>query len=222
MNAAHVRDFPFEFQADRDRMVRRARSTARILALLIGTIGVILAALWGSGLTGPFLAPPTRTPQQTATAWVRPSATQPPPTNSPVPTSTRTSTATPFSQIHALEVPIVVGDRTFLIHRVEWGDTFESIAAAFSTSPAVIQALNHSLKPPLKANSLIVISPGLQEVDPTLPSFDIYQVTKGETTIEELARELNVDPESLRLYNACNDNCRLFPGDWLIIPIYAA
>ena len=122
-------------------------------------------------------------------------------------------------QVHALEVSINVDDHKFLIHRVGVGETFEILAKTYTTTPEVIRSINYSMKPSLWANSVIVISPGLQTVDPALPAFKTYQVTKQGIMIDELAEKLTVDPALLRLYNACDDNCRLAVGDWLIIPI---
>jgi len=52
-----------------------------------------------------------------------------------------------------------------------------------------------------------------------LPAFQPYEVTEAEITSDELAGRFKVDPALLRRYNACDDNCRLGAGDWLIIPI---
>ena len=115
-------------------------------------------------------------------------------------------------QVHALEVPINVGDHKFLIHRVGVGETFEILAKNYTTTPDVIRSLNYSMRSSLWANSLIVISPGLQTVDLALPAFKTYQVSKQGIMIDELAGKLTVDPALLRLYNGCDDN--LSPGRW--------
>ena len=122
-------------------------------------------------------------------------------------------------QLHSLEIPITGGERKFLVHLVVRGDTFETVAAAYDTTPEVIRALNYSMKPSLWANSAIVISPGLKTVDPTLPAFQTYQVLEGETDIDKLAPKLKVDPLLLRQYNDCTETCRLAVGDWLMVPV---
>jgi LysM repeat protein len=121
--------------------------------------------------------------------------------------------------VHALEIPIAIGERKLLIHCVLAGETFEMLAQTYTTTSEVIRALNPSLNPPLLANRAIVISPGLQSIDPALPAFQAYEVTEAEITIDELAQKLEVDSMLLRNFNACPDNCRLAAGDWLIITI---
>ena len=117
-----------------------------------------------------------------------------------------------------MEIPIAIGERILLIHRVLPGQTFEMIAQTYTTTSEVIRSLNHSLKPPLWANSAIVISPSLQSMDLALPTFRAYEVSEAETSIDELAQKLKIDSTLLRHFNACPDDCRLAAGDWLIIP----
>ena len=188
--------------------------------LLVFFIGILLLGMVGFQFFRQYvITPPMMTPSQTIPTAIPPSATIILPTNSPAPTSTFVPTTTIVPQVHALEVPINVGDHKFLIHRVGAGETFEILAKTYTTTPEVIRSLNYSMKPSLWANSVIVISPGLQTVDLALPAFKTYQVTAQAITIDELAGKLTIDPVLLRLYNACNDNCRLSAGDWLILPI---
>ncbi len=109
-------------------------------------------------------------------------------------------------QVHALEVLINVDGQEFLIHRAVWSETFEMVDATYRTKPEAIRPLNYSMKPSLWANNQIVISLGLQTVDPALPAFQTYELSK-ETTIDQLAVKLNVDPVLLKCYNACTESC---------------
>lgn len=145
------------------------------------------------------------------------------PTKTPIaPTRTppRTPTVTPTSPqpTHTLEFPFKVGEQTYLLHRVREGENFEVLEETYVTSAGAILALNYSLSSPLWVNSVIVISPGLQVVDPKLPAFRPYEVTDKKISIDELAQQLYVNSDLLRYYNNCSDNCRLSAGDWLMVP----
>ncbi|RPH69064.1 hypothetical protein EHM76_07355 [bacterium] len=119
---------------------------------------------------------------------------------------------------HALDIPFQVGNRTFLIHRIQSGEAFEILANGYRTSVESIQALNYGLKTPLRVNHVIVICPDSFSVDLSLPAFTTYEITDHETTIDEVARNFNIEADLLRYYNGCSDNCHLMIGDWLIIP----
>ena len=119
---------------------------------------------------------------------------------------------------HALELPVTVDGLMFVIHSVTSGQTFETLAQLYGTTPDAILALNYKLKPPLRAATQIVIAPGMKSVIADLPAFEAYQVTGDPTTIERLARELTVDADLLRHYNACPGDCALNDGDWIIVP----
>jgi len=213
--------FPLQFRAGKGHRAARSGSTGRLLVIFIGILllGLVGFIFFQKFVTPPLMIPQQTFPTQTVPTDIQPSATILPPTRSPAPTSTLVPTATSLPPVHALEVQIIVGDHKFIIHRVVEGQTFEMLAVTYTTTSEVIRALNPSLNPPLLANSAIVISPGLQSIDPALPAFQAYEVTEAEITIDELAGKLNVDPALLRHYNACDDNCRLAVGDWLIIPI---
>jgi len=215
---AGKKPLPPEFRAGESQRVYHFGLTRTLLVLFIG---ILLIGMVGFQFFRQYVViPPKMTPSQTIPTSIPPSATIIiTPTSSPAPTSTFVPTTTIVPQVHALEVPINVGDHKFLIHRVGGGETFEILAKTYTTTPEVIRSLNYSMKSSLWANSLIVISPGLQMVDPALPAFKTYQVTTQGISIDELAGKLTVDPTLLRLYNACDDNCRLAVGDWLIIPI---
>ncbi len=114
--------------------------------------------------------------------------------------------------VHALDTPIQAGGHEFLIHRLEGGQDYQELAAAYQTSVDVI----HSLNP--QGGDLVVLSPGLQSADPSLPAFQAYHVSAAQS-LDQLAARLNVDPSLLRRYNDCPNGCRLESGDWLLVPI---
>lgn len=167
----------------------------------------------------PLLIPVTslsRTPLATETS---PSAVPTKTAVAPTKTPLRPPTVTPTlaQPTRTLEFPFKVGEQTYLVHRVREGENFEVLEETYVTSTGVILALNDSLSSPLWVNSVIVIAPGVQAVDPELPAFRPYEVTE-KVSIDELARQLNAHPDLLRYYNNCSENCRLSVGDWLIVP----
>ena len=139
----------------------RFGSIGRLLVLFVG---ILLLGMVGFYFFQPHVAiPSTMTPSQTIPTAIQPSATIIPPTNSPAPTSTFVSTPSSAPQLHLLEIPVTGGERKFLVHLVRRGETFETIAAAYNTTPEVIRSLNYSMKLSLWANSVIVISPGFKQ-----------------------------------------------------------
>jgi len=155
-----------------------------------------------------------------ASVTAQPSLAPPPTaTHSPVPTSTRIATGTPVPPTHDLEVPFEIDGHKLLMHKVGAGDIFETIEARYETTPEVLRALNYSLKGTLLGNTVIVIAPGLQKVDPALPSFWVREVDGTAVTIDELAQQYHVDAAVLRHYNGCSGACSLSVGDWILIPV---
>jgi hypothetical protein len=144
----------------------------------------------------------------------------PPRTNTPVPnTPTPGPSATPITKIHALEVPIKVGDRTLIMHRVLAGDQLITLTKQYQTTLEVLEEINFKQVIPLWAGKVIVIAPGLiVNVDPEFPPFEAYEITDKEISIEDLNLKLGVDLALLKYYNGCTDGCKLFKGDWLLVP----
>ncbi len=208
---------------DELRAFHAARRSAGLRGLRWVAVVVGLGLLVEAWL---YLAPRLRAPapvpatEPTVEAVVpAPSETTVPATNSPEPSATPVSTETASPQAHVLEEPIIVDGREFQIHRVAWGETFESLSAGYDTTQEVIRALNFNLVPPLRADSVIVIAPGMQTPDATLPAFQVKEVDEAETTIDGVASELGVDPILLARYNRCESGCRLVAGDWLLVPV---
>ena len=105
------------------------------------------------------------------------------------------------------------------MHRVGAGDMFDNLEAGYATTADVLRSLNYSLTGPLKANTVILIAPGLHVVDPTLPSFRVREADSTAVSIDELARQYHVEAHLLGHYNGCADGCALSPGDWILIPV---
>jgi hypothetical protein len=122
------------------------------------------------------------------------------------------------TSLHPLEVPINIGKRQLLLHRVHGGESFELVSQTFFTSTDVIRSLNYSLPPTLWADSVIVVAPDLQTVDPSLPAFNVFEVTET-STLDLVARKLNLPPQLLEWYNECTGSCSVVAGDWLIVPV---
>jgi hypothetical protein len=139
-------------------------------------------------------------------------------------TNTITATATPTSSTtlvpitRGLDLPFNVGDNRFLIHRVLAGETLEALARKYNTSEDVIRGINFFVPRPFWKDVIILISPGMQSVDPALPAFEPYKVPDADIALADLAVRLKVDPELLRYYTVCADPCRFDNDDWLIIP----
>lgn len=185
---------------------------------------VILAALGlfaGRRHWGGFAAPPAPKAKLVVPPPVAApaKATVPQATNRPVPSETTVPTDTASPQAHTLETAILVDGQEFRMHRVAWGETFESVSSSYNTTQDVIRALNYNFVPPLRANSLIVLAPGLRLVDAGLPAFRVQEVDEAETTVEAVANELGADPALLAEYNGCAAGCRLVAGDWLLVPV---
>jgi hypothetical protein len=122
-------------------------------------------------------------------------------------------------QTRELEVPFVIDGHQLLMHRLGAGDMFSVVDAEYKTTPEVLRALNYSVRDMLMANIVIVIAPGLEVVDPTLPTFKVRQVDQPAATIDDLVQEYHVEAAVLRHYNGCSDACSFSVGDWILIPV---
>jgi hypothetical protein len=209
--------FPASLQAP--ETVRRVHSAVLRTALVIAVC--VMAIGYASFRYIPrAFSLPREDPLPAASVTAALSPTLPPTaTHSPVPTSTRTATGTPVPPTHDLEVPFEIDGHKLLMHKVGAGDIFETIDAKYETTPDVLRALNYSLRATLLGNTVIVIAPGLQKVDPALPSFWVREVDGTAVTIDELAQQYHVDAAVLRHYNGFSGACSLSVGDWILIPV---
>ncbi len=154
-------------------------------------------------------APPgeTTTPEDPAT---------PPPSQTMSASPTRTAFPTPGP---GLETPFGPGGG-FLIYLVRPGESFSSIAQAFGTSEAALRRSNGLLPTDLlQAERLIVVPIGQTDLE-ALPSFRIVYLTQ-KRSLAELAEDLAVDPEQIRLYNQLGTHQEIPVGRWLIVPVGA-
>jgi hypothetical protein len=188
-----------------------------LMILFLSNIGQFRIPKFTTSVSSGLKIVPTTGKISIAINPVQPATSQPKLT--PTTNVTPSPTLTIFSpQKHALETPIKVDNHIFLIHLALDGEGFDYLVKTFETTIDVIRSLNYLLPPAIWVNLPIVISPGLDTVDPALPEFQAYKVKDTEISIEDLAKILDVDPELLRHYNACLSGCSLVNGDWLIIP----
>ena len=109
-------------------------------------------------------------------------------------------------------------DGTFLIHVVTAGESFNSIAVQYSTTPTVLQAIN----PVIEGASLwvgrqLVVAVGVIDAS-ALPVFEVF-FTTAPASLTDLAEAFGTDPESIRLYNQLGETDAIPSGRWLIIPL---
>ena len=96
------------------------------------------------------------------------------------------------------------------IYVIEKGDTIDSIAFKFNTSPEVIYQLN---------GYNIDVVPGNNIIIPKIISkyFDYYKVTKGDT-LYKISNDTNVDVSLLAQLNGINVNDYIYPNQTILIP----
>jgi LysM repeat protein len=131
------------------------------------------------------------------------------------PTVTMTSMPTP-SPVHQLEMPIGK-DPSFVIHRVQPGESYIRFMQEFQTSKEAILAVNYGVEPSLWADSLLVIPLGVTDAT-GLPAFTVYQVAEQNLTIEQLALNQSADLATLKQYNDLPDGYAFSEGEWVLIP----
>ncbi|GAB4579618.1 MAG: hypothetical protein Fur0022_23560 [Anaerolineales bacterium] len=160
----------------------------------------------------PELTSPPSTPTFTPTSTSSPTPS--------LPTSTPTVTATPTffpSPAPGFGTPFAT-DPPLVIHIVQDGQSFTSIAAQYGTTPEVLAAVNILLEgQSLWVGLHIVVPVGV--LDPTgLPRFQVF-LNAENTTVEALAALFNTDPELIRRYNALGPQPEVPAARWLIIPL---
>ena len=200
------------------------------IAAVLGTgVWFVFQALEGGGelpLPSPTVSPtkaiattsaaaePASTPSARPRAWESARRATLTATQSRTPTPTPTLTPTPGP---GLETPI--GPQgVLLIHRVVEGETLESLAAVFQTTPETIRAVNVWSDMALQAGQLIVIP--VQIIDPTgLQRFLAWQVPPEGRLVAEVAELYSTDEDRIRIVNHLGDSAFVPGGRWLIIPI---
>jgi hypothetical protein len=110
---------------------------------------------------------------------------------------------------------------SFLIHRIEAGDSLFALGERFGTSAEVIRLANGLDSQPLAIGQLLVIPLGVY--DPAaVPAFVVLQIGGASEPLDDLAARYAADPEAIRRYNALGEDPMLPPGRWLIVPVQQA
>ena len=100
----------------------------------------------------------------------------------------------------------------YRIYQVEYGDTIESIATKTGTTKDNIQNINGiNGDMDLVVGSLIIVPKGDNQV------FQTYTVKKGDS-IYSIAREFDVNPDTLLLLNGLNKNDYIYPNQQISVP----
>ena len=215
---------PAEILQPSQRAMRsRHPGKMRTILISVGGIVLILMGAWfvrfklqsGTPLFPGFIKnSPTslQTMTQTATFIVTPTHSIPTLIPSLFPA---TPTKTPaIGGSHMLETPIAPNG--LVIHRVENGESLESIARLYWTTSDAIKAVNYNLQSPIWVDKVIVVPANRVDVS-GLPSFEVFQVTEN-ITIENLAFQLSVSVDSLKSYNSFSTGEIVTSGEWIIIP----
>ena len=75
-------------------------------------------------------------------------------------------------------------------------ENYDVLARKYDTKVDVLLAINYEAPSPLWVKSTIVISPGLQVDDPTIPALQASSCIDAVIDIETLAKKFKVDPGS--------------------------
>jgi len=222
--------FPEGLMYAEPRQEQHRRPVWQFLIMAAGSllIGLLLWTGYQSSSAGPVTNTNFPTPLPASTRVIPsqepskiPTFTQWP-TNTPIPaTPTMQATIPPTefsSQSHALEIPIAVGEYSFMMHRVTEGEQILFLTGQYHTTLKALEWINLTPPAPLLTGKVIVIAPGLTEIDPSQPPLEPYQVMDKTTTIQGLAGKLGVDLEKLKYYNRCSDACQFAQGDWVLLP----
>lgn len=95
------------------------------------------------------------------------------------------------------------------VYMVKDGDTLESIANIFKTTPEVIKQINN--------NTDIVVNKIIKVPKCNSKNFDYYIVDKGDT-LYEIASNNNIDPTLLAQLNGINIDDYIYPNQVLLVP----
>ena len=136
--------------------------------------------------------------------------------SSPSPTWTVVTSTPTVVSFHALETPIGSNKYQFIIHRVLQGESLILISNHYRTTVEDIQLVNYYIPTPLLVDSLVVIPVNRTDVS-GLPVFEAYRVEK-EIPVEDLAKQLSVDPAVFKYYNGLQDGQVLRADEWVLVP----
>lgn len=100
----------------------------------------------------------------------------------------------------------------YRIYQVEYGDTISSIANKSGTTPDNIKNINgFKSDSDLVVGSLIIVPREENQV------FDLYKIKQGDS-IYSIAKQYNIDPETLLLLNGLNKNEYIYPNQEITVP----
>ncbi len=95
------------------------------------------------------------------------------------------------------------------VYMVKDGDTLESIANKFKTTPDVIKQINDDID--ITVNKVIKVPKCCSK------NFDYYVVLQGDT-LYEIANKNNIDPTLLAQLNGINIDDYIYPNQVLLVP----
>ena len=99
------------------------------------------------------------------------------------------------------------------IYIVSAGDTIESIAQKYNTTPQELYELNNILKP----NEPLTVGLRLIVPTPIVQTFEYYTVQKGDT-LYKIGQRYNINSQNLAEINGLEMNEFLYPGQVLLVP----
>jgi LysM repeat protein len=220
---------PAELQAP-DNGLGRGRRTLWVTVSALVVLAVLVVVVVWQGIARGFFFLPSQQGKSTSTPTLTalpasPSATlastlagstpaSPTPTLVPTKTPLPTPTTQPVLNLD-LETPLGL-NKAFLIHRMLEGESLDRLASKYSTTVALIQAVNFYLPSPLLVGRTIVIPLGKIDIQ-GLPAFE-PQMVVGSMTVDEFAQSISVKTSTLSYYNGLTAAYRLSPGDWLLVP----
>ena len=100
----------------------------------------------------------------------------------------------------------------YSVYVIEQGDTIESIAQKFNTTPQVIYDLNT-----FSPISIIEVGKSIVVPNSKIPAFDYYTVKKGDT-IYSISKMFNITPEIFANLNGLEDGEYIYENETLMVP----
>jgi len=99
------------------------------------------------------------------------------------------------------------------IYVVSAGDTIESIAAKYNTTPQELYELNNTLRP----NEPLTVGLRLIVPTPIVQTFEYYTIQKGDS-LYKIGQQYNISAQNLAEINGLEPNEYLYPGQVLLVP----